>query len=99
MTKVTINLEPDQIDLIIVQELKANYKFINNSNNSISDKSILPSIKAILDYYMTPSEFSIWKIENEKWWGIDGNKGAKGKARISAHCIKDMGAVQGVVRI
>jgi len=65
MTKVTINLKPEQIDLIIVQELKANYKFINNSNNSISDKSILPSIKAILDYYMTPSEFSIWKIENE----------------------------------
>ena len=40
-----------------------------------------------------------WKIENEKWWGIDGNKGARGKARISAHCIKDMAAVQGVVRI
>jgi hypothetical protein len=40
-----------------------------------------------------------WKIENGKWWGIDGNKGARGKARISAHCIKDMGAVQGVVRI
>ena len=63
MTKVTINLEPEQIDLIIVQELKANYKFINNSNNSISDKSILPSIKAILDYYMTPSQLDAFKNE------------------------------------
>jgi hypothetical protein len=40
-----------------------------------------------------------WKIENEKWWGIDGNKGARGKARIAAHCIKDMGAIQAVVVI
>ena len=40
-----------------------------------------------------------WKIDGGKWWGIDGNKGPKGRARIAAHCIKDMGAVQGVVRI
>jgi hypothetical protein len=40
-----------------------------------------------------------WKIENGKWWGIDGNKGPRGKARIASHCIKDMGAVQGVVVI
>jgi hypothetical protein len=40
-----------------------------------------------------------WKIENKKWWGIDGNKGARGKARIAAHCIKDMGAIQAVVVI
>ena len=65
MTRITIDLEPEQIDLIIIQELKANYKFISDSNNSFSDRSILPHIYAILDYYMTPSEFSIWKIENE----------------------------------
>jgi hypothetical protein len=38
-----------------------------------------------------------WKIDGGKWWGIDGNKGPKGRARITAHCIKDMGAVQGVI--
>ncbi len=40
-----------------------------------------------------------WKIDGGKWWGIDGNKGPRGRARIASHCIKDMGAVQGVVRI
>ena len=38
-----------------------------------------------------------WKIQNGKWWGVDGNKGGPGK--IKAHCIQDMGAVQGVIRI
>ena len=63
MTRITIDLEPDQIDLIIIKELKANYKFISDSNNSISDKSILPSIHAILDYYMTPSQLDAFKNE------------------------------------
>ena len=40
-----------------------------------------------------------WKIENGFWWGIDGNKGAKGSAAVKAHCIKSMGAVRGVIRI
>jgi hypothetical protein len=40
-----------------------------------------------------------WKIENGKWWGIDGNKGGRGKGAIKAHCIQSMGAVQGIVRI
>ena len=67
MTSVTIDLEPEQIDLIIVEELKANYKFINthSSNNNVLDRSILPHIQAILEYYMTPSEINIWKAENE----------------------------------
>jgi hypothetical protein len=38
-----------------------------------------------------------WKIESGKWWGVDGNKGAPGAIR--AHCIKDMGAVQAIIRI
>ena len=63
MTRINIELEPEQIDLIIIQELKANYKFITDSNNSLSDKSILPSIHAILDYYMTPSQLDAWKNE------------------------------------
>jgi hypothetical protein len=63
MTRVTIDLNPEQIDLIIIEELKANYKFISDSNNSFSDKSILPHIYAILDYYMTPSQLDVFKNE------------------------------------
>jgi hypothetical protein len=63
MTRVTIDLNPEQIDLIIIQELKANYKFINNSNDSYLDKSILPHIHTLLDYYMTPSQLDAWKNE------------------------------------
>jgi hypothetical protein len=40
-----------------------------------------------------------WKYENSKWWGIDGNKGAKGQAKVAAHCIQSLGAVRGVIRI
>ena len=40
-----------------------------------------------------------WKKENGFWWGIDGNKGAKGKAKVASHCIKSLGAVRGIVRI
>jgi hypothetical protein len=38
-----------------------------------------------------------WKIENKKWWGIDGNKGAPGGIR--SFCINDMSPVQGVIVI
>ena len=38
-----------------------------------------------------------WKIENKKWWGIDGNKGAPGGIRT--FCINDMSPVQGVIVI
>ena len=40
-----------------------------------------------------------WKLENGFWWGIDGNKGAKGSAAVKSHCIKSLGAVRGVIRI
>jgi hypothetical protein len=38
-----------------------------------------------------------WKIENKKWWGIDGNKGGPGGIR--SFCINDMSPVQGVIVI
>jgi hypothetical protein len=36
-----------------------------------------------------------WKIDGGFWWGVDGNK----SGGIKSHCIKNMGCVQGVVRI
>ena len=38
-----------------------------------------------------------WKIENKKWWGIDGNKGGPGGIR--SFCINDMSPVQAVIVI
>ena len=40
-----------------------------------------------------------WKLEGGNWWGIDGNKGPKGKAKVASHCITGLSVVRGVIRI
>ena len=58
-TKRFIPLTYDQIDSIIIDELKETYKI--NSDSAFRDDELLTSIELILKYYMTIQDFEEWK--------------------------------------
>jgi hypothetical protein len=68
-----ITLSPDQIDDIIVNELKDAYSLemipnkIDCSDDVIDpDFQLLDAIEKVLSYYLSSSDFLKWKISNKK---------------------------------
>ena len=72
MNTRTFELTDEQVDAIIVEELKLAYE-LNCSLNKIDcsddyidpDYQLLDAIEKVLEYFMTKGEFDQWKIERE----------------------------------
>jgi len=60
----TLALTNDQIDSIVVDELKAAYdreRGPSRDGGGVGpDWDVLDAIEAVLRYYMSPSEFNVW---------------------------------------
>lgn len=69
MNKVTIELCSEQIDQIIIDDLKLSYHLnslpnkVDCSNDVIEpDTEFLHCIEKVLDYYMSREDFVAWKL-------------------------------------
>jgi hypothetical protein len=56
--KHTIELSPDDINEIVVEDLKEAFTW--NVDNAETEKELLNAIEVILQYYMKPSEYFDW---------------------------------------
>ena len=69
--KHSFEMTDDQVDAIIIHELKEAYRMNSYGNtdeggfNSGPDEEFLSAIEMVLEYFMSPGEFTSWKETGE----------------------------------
>ena len=58
--KHTIELSIDDINKIVVEDLKGAFKW--NLDNEEAEEELMNAIEVILTYYMKPSDYSAWFV-------------------------------------
>ena len=58
--KYTIEVPREDIDRIVVEDLKDAFKW--NLDNQESKRELMDAIEVLLTYYMKPSEYSTWFV-------------------------------------
>ena len=65
--EVTVKLDCEQVDLIVLSRLKEDFKLLQSTRNRFGDayeNDFFKSIKWMIRYYMVESEYQEWLKEN-----------------------------------
>ena len=60
-----IEMTVEQLDAIIIQEMKDTYRICKKFITETGDKKVLEAADVILDYFMSPEEYEKWLKEIE----------------------------------